>query len=529
MNKDAAGKQRQRSLRPEGSDDAELLVAAREGSQAAFAELWRRHYELALSITRTLAPADADDIVAEAFTSTWDKIQRGIGPSEHFRAYLISTCRNMAARTYRDRQRTVTVAEIDDDQMDGSGQPARGAAEIITRGETHQSVTHAFSLLPERWQKILWWQEVEDVSRTEIAQRLDLSPNSVSALTRRAKEGLRIEWLRLQLPRKDEGEHDEVLEQLPKYLRGSLPRKRHLELRNHLKLCRRCAELEHGLRNENRVLGQQLVMKGALAAFIFAGVTGVTSAGLGQGIGAAAAAGAAASPASLIQVGQRGIRVALERGHELAIGAKMATAPVVATAAVTAAAATAAVVGVTLVVPTPPIESSAVDTPTPTRGDSAKTPSPSAKEAPDTTKQASGSTAATTDAPATTKPDDGAGAEVPPGTGEVAAPPPTTPTPPPPTPTDPPPPVDPPATNQPLTAGVVSARPPQVAGTASAGAVVRVAYGNQSMLILVDGQGNWFADLAPLGLAPGVHSLTVSQNIGEQFIDSLTITVEVTP
>src|SRR5690606_37369029 len=98
---------KQNRLRPVACEDIELVTASRAGNQAAFAELWRRHYEIAISITRPLAPDDADDIVAEAFASIWDRLQHGTGPTEHFRAYLVSTCRNMAARTYRDRQRTV--------------------------------------------------------------------------------------------------------------------------------------------------------------------------------------------------------------------------------------------------------------------------------------------------------------------------------------------------------------------------------------------------------------------------------------
>jgi len=53
----------------ESSDDAELLAAVREGNDAAFGELYRRHVGAGRAAARALtrSQADADDAVAEAF------------------------------------------------------------------------------------------------------------------------------------------------------------------------------------------------------------------------------------------------------------------------------------------------------------------------------------------------------------------------------------------------------------------------------------------------------------------------------
>ncbi|NLF05918.1 MAG: sigma-70 family RNA polymerase sigma factor, partial [Actinomycetales bacterium] len=54
-----------------------------------------------------------------------------------------------------------------------------------------QLVQRAFTSLPERWQAVLWYSEVEAMKPAAIAPLLGVSPNGVSALLVRAREGLR--------------------------------------------------------------------------------------------------------------------------------------------------------------------------------------------------------------------------------------------------------------------------------------------------------------------------------------------------
>ena len=61
--------------------------------------------------------------------------------------------------------------------------------------------TRAFTRLPERWQLVLWRTEVEQQSPAEVAALLGLTPNGVSALAYRAREGLRQAYLQEHLVR----------------------------------------------------------------------------------------------------------------------------------------------------------------------------------------------------------------------------------------------------------------------------------------------------------------------------------------
>lgn len=248
-------------------DDVALIAASRTGEQTAYAELWRRHREAALRTARPLARSDAEDVVAEAFASIWIQIRNGQGPREYFRAYALTVVRNISARWYRDRQRILTGVEFD-------GDPVPGGDALLEVSEDQQEILAAFETLPERWRQILWWMEVDQLSRTEAAERLELSPNSVSVLMRRAKEGLRIAWMHQQLPDATELDHADLAYLLPKYVRGGLEGSRLLEVEKHLQNCVQCRKIERDLSRENHRLGGSFVA-GAVASLV--GITVVST------------------------------------------------------------------------------------------------------------------------------------------------------------------------------------------------------------------------------------------------------------
>src|SRR4029077_15160669 len=78
------------SLSVDGPGNAELISAVRGGDVDAYGELSARHVDAARRLARQLAgPADADDLVSDAFTKVLTVLQRGGGPDLAFRAYLL--------------------------------------------------------------------------------------------------------------------------------------------------------------------------------------------------------------------------------------------------------------------------------------------------------------------------------------------------------------------------------------------------------------------------------------------------------
>lgn len=187
-------------------------------------------------------------MVAEAFAAIWEQLQRGVGPSDGFRPYLFGVARNITAKSYRTCRQRVTNLEIAEEV------PAENQV-TMALCEDERDVIAAFRELPERWRAVLWLTEVEEVPRRRVAEQLGLTPNGVSVMMRRAKEGLRLAWLHRQLPEHPACEHATIGELLQKYVRGRLSSERTSELRAHLSSCDDCATLLADIRIEDRRLG----------------------------------------------------------------------------------------------------------------------------------------------------------------------------------------------------------------------------------------------------------------------------------
>lgn len=215
--------------------DADLVLRTRSGDRAAFGELWRRHYRsgivVAGSITSTF---DADDLVQEAYARIYQSIVRGGGPTGSFRAYLFTSIRNTAAGWGRaKRESPIDELEfVPDPDAD-----AHATDDALDRSLTAQ----AFRSLPERWQEVLWYTEIEQMKPAEIAPLLGMKATAVAQLAFRAREGLREAWIQAHLRSVADGSDCQwTIERLGAYARGNLGRRDHGKVEDHLGDCARC-------------------------------------------------------------------------------------------------------------------------------------------------------------------------------------------------------------------------------------------------------------------------------------------------
>ncbi|MEV5538836.1 sigma-70 family RNA polymerase sigma factor [Saccharopolyspora shandongensis] len=171
-------------------DDRTLLDAVRTGSTEAFGELYSRHRMAAHTMAKQVVGthSDAEDLVAEAFVKILDVLRRGGGPDSAFRAYLLTTVRNLAmALNNRDR-RVLLAAELDGFYRPDNYVPFIDPAVLKQEREL---VAKAFARLPRRWRHVLWCMEVEEETTAEMSHRLGISRNSAAALVYRARKGFR--------------------------------------------------------------------------------------------------------------------------------------------------------------------------------------------------------------------------------------------------------------------------------------------------------------------------------------------------
>jgi RNA polymerase sigma factor (sigma-70 family) len=223
--------------------DGELIAQVRAGGLDAYAVLYRRHVGAARTLAGQLTgcPAEADDLVAEAFARLLGALVDGGGPDDAFRAYLLTTLRHLRYdRARRDRRVTLS----DDMTRYEPGQPWQDTAVAAYESGL---VARAFAALPERWRAVLWRVEIEQESVAEVARSLGLTPNGVAALSYRARERLRQAYLQEHLPAGTGGTradaHRVTVDRLGAWVRGTLSPGRRAQVDAHLAGCRSCRVL----------------------------------------------------------------------------------------------------------------------------------------------------------------------------------------------------------------------------------------------------------------------------------------------
>ncbi|MFZ5845792.1 MAG: sigma-70 family RNA polymerase sigma factor [Actinomycetota bacterium] len=318
--------------------DAELISAVRGGDVAAYGELFSRHVQAARRLGRQLVRGtDVDDLVSDAFAKTLQVLQNGGGPDVAFRAYLLTSVR----RLHVDRIRASKRVQPSDDMTEfDDGIPFQDTA---VASFENGAAAKAFASLPERWQLVLWHLEVEGQKPADIAPLLGMSPNSVSALAYRAREGLRQAFLTMHLADSATEQCRWTNEHLGAFVRSGLSKRDTTKVQSHLDECRRCTAMYLELNEVNSNLAgiiAPLLLGAAAAGYVSsagAGATGIAAVfgrirdaltgNAGGGSGAATttstggvASGGAASGGAAAATGAAGAAGAAATGAAVAAG-----------------------------------------------------------------------------------------------------------------------------------------------------------------------------------------------------------------
>lgn len=263
----------------ETSDD-ELVRATRAGDSRAYGVLWDRHAPAALRAARSITSSiDPEDLVSEAFAKTLSAIRNGGGPTDAFRPYIFAAVRSAAA-TWGGKQKDLTLEYIDELPVDESDD----SLDLLS---DRALLAAAFKDLPERWRTLLWYLEVEGMKPREIAPLMGMTPNAVSVLASRAREGFKVAWLHAHI--KEPGREAECRWACERIVAQG--RKRHVPRADrsrfdaHLERCRRCtiasAEVAQASSKLRAVLLPAVIGGPAAAAYSAASPAPATAAAAG--------------------------------------------------------------------------------------------------------------------------------------------------------------------------------------------------------------------------------------------------------
>lgn len=247
------------------TSDQALVEATRAGDQRAFAELWRRHYRSGARVARQFTSSiDADDLVAEAYTRIYQRVLAGGGPTGAFRPYLYTTIRNIAS-TWGAARHDVQVDDIT--EFEDPTTTEDPAAVALDRTLT----VRAFRTLPDRWQSVLWYTEVEGMDPHEVAPLMGMTANGVAALSYRAREGLRKAWLQAHISAATgSGECQWAMSKLGDHTRKGLGARDKDRMEFHLATCAKCSIISE----EVGEVGSRLAL--VMVPLLLGGVAGGT-------------------------------------------------------------------------------------------------------------------------------------------------------------------------------------------------------------------------------------------------------------
>ncbi len=174
--------------RPDPSEDARLVVRARDGDRDAFERLVRRHLRAAhrVALSRTGDPHDADDVCQDAFLRALERLEDCREP-QNFRAWLLAIVRNRATDLTRGsaRSRREPLDEL------GPAEIGRVAAEPAAERGVGESLAAAVHDLPERQRRVVLMHDYEGWSHREVAEELDIAVGTSRYHLHEARERLR--------------------------------------------------------------------------------------------------------------------------------------------------------------------------------------------------------------------------------------------------------------------------------------------------------------------------------------------------
>ncbi|HEX3785870.1 MAG TPA: sigma-70 family RNA polymerase sigma factor [Pseudonocardiaceae bacterium] len=250
-----------------GPSDAELIAAVRAGDADAYGTLYERHVSAARNLARTLSrsTADVDDLVAESFARVLEILRAGRGPEDAFRAYLLTSVRNVAYdRSRRDRKldRTEDVTEHD---------PGIPFTDPAVADLEKSLVAKAFAGLPERWRAVIWHCDIEGESTSDMAGIFGMTASGVASLHARAREGLREAYVQAHIAEVPEPACRLNAGRLGAWVRGGLTPKHSRQVAAHLDECESCRSLVTELADVNaslRAIIAPLVLGAGVAGYL---------------------------------------------------------------------------------------------------------------------------------------------------------------------------------------------------------------------------------------------------------------------
>jgi len=187
-------------------EDSGLVRAVASGSEDALVQLYDRYAGAVYATARRLTTDRglAEDVVQETFLALWNRAEQYDPTMGSLPAWLLTIARNRTIdrlRALGRRPPTVPVSDVAlPDEGDtatlerllvggavvGAGQPVMGPAALLAETELRSSLAEALAELPDVERAVLVLAYRDELSQSEIAEKLGWPIGTVKTRTRRA-------------------------------------------------------------------------------------------------------------------------------------------------------------------------------------------------------------------------------------------------------------------------------------------------------------------------------------------------------
>lgn len=172
-------------------DQAELVVAAKDGDQAAFEELVRATYAHAYTLAFRLTgnEEDARDVVQDAYLRAYRGIRRFRGDAQ-FSTWMYRIVANCAATSLSKRSRSRHESITDETPL-ADERPENDPVALAEAGSLRDRLEVALDRLPPRLRAVVVLRDIYDLPHEAIAKELGITEAAAKVRLHRARRKLR--------------------------------------------------------------------------------------------------------------------------------------------------------------------------------------------------------------------------------------------------------------------------------------------------------------------------------------------------
>jgi RNA polymerase sigma-70 factor (family 1) len=171
------------------SHEEKLIKELRMGNKKAFEYFFNGYYQNLLNLANQYLHDldEAEDIVQEVFYRVWH-YKENMDPSLSFKAYIITIAKRLIYNKFKKKVHKITFEKY---LKENKNNTENSLDEYINFTELDQRINFKIQQLPLKRREIFILSRQEGLSNKEIAEKLNISPNTVESQITKAIKFLR--------------------------------------------------------------------------------------------------------------------------------------------------------------------------------------------------------------------------------------------------------------------------------------------------------------------------------------------------